>query len=78
MTNILFPIGTLGQGVDRPDGPRTLVAERLLYMPSMGFLLAAVCFARHLRSRSVTRTAFLRAKLGEKSIILFKKWGERW
>ncbi|OLQ09643.1 Transmembrane and TPR repeat-containing protein [Symbiodinium microadriaticum] len=33
MTNILFPIGTL-------------VAERLLYLPSIGFLIVAVCFAR--------------------------------
>eukprot|EP00434_Breviolum_minutum_P042736 symbB.v1.2.038055.t1/scaffold5798.1/size23537/2 len=31
MTNILFPIGTL-------------VAERLLYLPSMGFLLLFICF----------------------------------
>eukprot|EP00439_Symbiodinium_sp_Y106_P060263 s1228_g8.t2 len=33
MTNILFPIGTL-------------VAERLLYLPSIGFLIVAVCFVR--------------------------------
>lgn len=32
MTNIFFPIGTL-------------VAERLLYMPSVGFLILAVCLA---------------------------------
>ncbi|CAJ1409591.1 unnamed protein product [Effrenium voratum] len=35
MTNILFPIGTL-------------VAERLLYIPSMGFLVVLVCFAKGL------------------------------
>eukprot|EP00931_Biecheleriopsis_adriatica_P067370 TRINITY_DN41521_c0_g1_i1.p1 TRINITY_DN41521_c0_g1~~TRINITY_DN41521_c0_g1_i1.p1 ORF type:complete len:826 (-),score=156.42 TRINITY_DN41521_c0_g1_i1:114-2561(-) len=33
MTNMLFPIGTL-------------VAERLLYLPSIGFLIVAVCLAR--------------------------------
>jgi len=38
MTNILFPIGTL-------------VAERLLYMPSIGFLMLVVCVA-HLETRS--------------------------
>eukprot|EP00913_Durusdinium_trenchii_P012368 g11610.t1 len=32
MTNLLFPIGTL-------------VAERLLYLPSIGFLVVLVCFA---------------------------------
>eukprot|EP00435_Cladocopium_sp_Y103_P072511 s177_g40.t1 len=42
MTNILFPIGTL-------------VAERLLYIPSLGFLLLLVCFLRDLAGGSAFR-----------------------
>ncbi|CAK9088033.1 unnamed protein product [Durusdinium trenchii] len=48
MTNLLFPIGTL-------------VAERLLYLPSIGFLVVLVCFAYDWARGPVRWLAFLLA-----------------
>eukprot|EP00439_Symbiodinium_sp_Y106_P058667 s1228_g8.t1 len=58
MTNILFPIGTL-------------VAERLLYLPSIGFLIVAVCFVReHVEFGSGSRQIRESASVAPNAMLL--------
>ena len=43
---------------------RTLVAERLLYIPSLGFLLLLVCFLRDAGGSAICGTTFRAAATG--------------